>query len=110
MIGVNNDGTLKECGFDNHLNKVHKTDNEIEFKNIRLPNFEEMISFTKKYHIKYFPQCGIVGWDIFIDSENKVRVIEVNLDSPGVVGEQIASGTFFKDFRNEIIEIMTNNI
>lgn len=110
LIGVNDDGTLKECGYDNYLNKVYKTDTGIEFKNIKLPKFEEMISFTKQYHIKYFPQCGIVGWDIFIDSKDNVRVIEINLDSPGVVGEQIASGTFFKEFRDEIVHIMTNNI
>ena len=110
FIGVNEDGTLKDCGYDNNLKKVYKTDTGIVFKNIKLPKFEEMISFTKKYHLKYFPQCGIVGWDIFIDSENNVRVIEVNLDSPGVVGEQIASGTFFKDFRDDIVKIMTNNI
>lgn len=109
LIGVNNDGTLKECGYDNTLNKVYKTDLGIAFSGIKLPLFEKMISFVKEKHIKYYPHCGIIGWDIFIDNKNDVRVIEVNLDSPGVLGEQIASGTFFREFRDDIIEIMKNN-
>lgn len=106
LIGVTKDGFLKEFGYDINLNKVYKTDLGKVFKDIKLPAFDKMIAFTKENHLKYFPHCGIVGWDILIDDNNKVRVIEVNLKSPGVVGEQIASGTFFKEFRNEIISIL----
>lgn len=106
LIGVTNDGFLKEFGYDINLNKVYKTDLGKVFKDIKLPAFDKMIAFTKENHLRYFPHCGIIGWDILIDDNNKVRVIEVNLKSPGVVGEQIASGTFFKEFRNEIISIL----
>lgn len=106
LIGVTQDGYLKEFGYDNQLNKVYKTDLGHEFKGLQLPAFDDMISFVKENHIKYFSHCGIIGWDILVDQNNKVRVIEVNLKSPGVVGEQLASGTFFKSFRNEIIEIV----
>lgn len=105
LIGVTQDGHLKEFGYDNQLNKVYQTDLGHNFEGIQLPAFDEMLSFAKENHIKYFPHCGIVGWDILVDNNNTVRVIEVNLKSPGVVGEQLASGTFFKNFRNDIIEI-----
>lgn len=107
LIGVSEDGKLKECGYDNKLNKVYQTDLGHNFSGMQLPEYSKMIAFTKEKHIKYFPHCGIVGWDILVDSDNEVRVIEVNLKSPGVVGEQIASGTFFKEFRDEIISIMS---
>lgn len=106
LIGVNADGTLRNFGFDNNLNKVTKTDGGIVFGGMKIPYYEDMIEFVKKYHPKYFPNCGIVGWDILIDSNNSVRVIEVNLDYPGVVGEQLCSGTFFKDFRDDICAIV----
>ena len=105
LIGVSTDGSLKDFGYDIYLNKVFKTDLGKPFKGIKLPVFDKMISFTKENHIKYFPHCGIVGWDILVDSNDNVRVIEVNLKSPGVIGEQIASGTFFREFNKEIISI-----
>lgn len=108
LIGVTEKGYLKEFGYDNMLNKVYKTDLGQDFKGIRLPSFDAMISFTKEKHIKYFPHCGIIGWDVFIDNNDNIRVIEVNLDSPGVLGEQLASGTFFKEFRNDIVKLMNN--
>lgn len=106
LIGVNEDGTLRSFGFDNNLNKVDVTDNGLSFSGIKIPHYEDMIEFVKEYHPRYFPNCGIVGWDILIDSNDNVRVIEINLDYPGVVGEQLCSGTFFKDFRNEICELV----
>ena len=33
-----------------------------------------------------------------IDSNYEIKVIEMNLVQPGVVGEQLASGAFFEDF------------
>ena len=106
LIGVTEDGYLKEFGYDNQLNKVYKTDFGHSFKGLRLPAFDEMLAFAKENHIKYFSHCGIIGWDILVDNNNKVRIIEVNIKSPGVVGEQLASGTFFKSYRNDIIDIM----
>ena len=106
LIGVTEDGCLKEFGFDNQLNKVYKTDLGYSFKGLRLPAFDEMLAFAKENHIKYFPHCGIIGWDILVDNNKKVRVIEVNIKSPGVVGEQLASGVFFESYRDDIIDIM----
>lgn len=106
LIGVTQDGYLKEFGYDNLLNRVYKTDLGHDFKGILLPAFDDMISFARNNHFKYFPHCGIIGWDILVDNNNQVRVIEVNLKSPGVVGEQLASGTFFKEIRNDIIKII----
>ena len=106
LVGVTKDGYLNEFGYDNQLNKVYKTDLGHSFKGLRLPAFNEMQTFARDNHIKYFPHCGIVGWDILVDNNNKVRVIEVNIKSPGVVGEQLASGVFFESYRNDIINIM----
>lgn len=109
LIGINKDGTLKECGYDNKLRKVYKTDLGYEFKGLKLPLYEKMLSFVKEKHIEYFPHCGIIGWDILIDDCDEIRVIEINLDFPGILGEQMVSGTFFKNFRDDIIKLELNN-
>lgn len=105
LIGISNAGVLMNHGYDNDLNRIYKTDNGIEFGAMEIKNYDNIIAFVEKYHTKYFPNCGIVGWDIMIDSNNNIRVIEVNLDYPGVVGEQLCSGTFFENFRDEICNL-----
>lgn len=102
---MDKDGTLHGNGYDNKLNKIQTTDNGIKFEGLKVPHFVEMVEFAKEYHIKYFPNCGVVGWDIFIDRKDKVRIIEINLTNVGVVGEQLCSGTFFQEFRDEICSL-----
>lgn len=109
LIGVNNDGTLSNFGFDNNLNKVTVTDGGVQFGGMHIPHYDEMIQFVKKYHKMYFPNCGFVGWDIFVDEDEHIRIIEINLDFPGVIGEQLSSGTFFKEFRDDICSLMGAN-
>ena len=102
LCGVTPNGKLLNKAYDNHLNTVTKTDNGIEFGGTELPCFHEMIRLVEKFHKKYFPNCGVIGWDILIDKDNCPRIIEANLTTPGLVGEQLASGDFFKEFRDVI--------
>ena len=104
LIGMKNDGTLLKYGYDNKLNKVTSTDNGIVFEGMKVPFFEKMLELTEKCHKKYFPNCGIIGWDIMVDNNNNPRVIETNILSTGVVGEQLVSGTFFEEFRDIICD------
>ena len=103
FIGVDQDGNLKE-GYDNYLNKVQQTDNGIALSTVQLPHFKEMVDSVQKWHQQYFPQCGIVGWDVFIDCNHNVSVIEVNLTCPGIVAEQLASGLFLQPYVNDICQ------
>ena len=61
-----------------------------------------MVNLVEKLHKKYFAICGVIGWDILIDKNNHPRIIEANLTTPGLIGEQLASGDFFKEFRDII--------
>lgn len=110
IIGVNDDGTLKTYGYDNRLHKVSHSDNGESFEGTQLPCFDKMILKVQYFHQHYFPHLGIVGWDVCIDSENHFCMIEVNLDCPGVAGEQFASGTFFQERRHEIVQEIMKHI
>ena len=104
FIGMNKDGSLLPYGYDNKLNKVALTDNGIIFEGVQVPFFDKMVELTEKCHKKLFPNCGIIGWDIMVDNDTNPRVIETNILRTGVVGEQLASGTFFEEFRDIICE------
>ena len=96
-IGVNENGSLMDYGFDYKTEKVYQADNGIKFSGFEIPYYD---------HQKYFPHCGIIGWDITIDSEGVARVIETNLKNPGTQIEQLCSGPFLEPFRDDICEIM----
>lgn len=104
LIGINKKGVLNDVGWDNSLNPITKTDNGITFGGIEYPCFDSVVASVEHYHKKYFPQTGIVGWDICIDDNNKPIVIEANLVIPGIPAEQLCSGPFFKDVHDELIK------
>ena len=58
----------------------------------------------EKSHKKYFPFCGIIGWDIITNREGAPIVIEANLSVPGLVGEQLVSGPFLEPFVGDICD------
>lgn len=109
LCGATKDGYLLDIAYDNRLNIVRETDNGIRFGGMRLPSFDEMIEYVEVHHKKLFPNCGMIGWDICVDGDGCIRVIEANLTSPGFVGEQLASGDFFRSFRDDICQIMRHN-
>lgn len=105
LVGIKDDGMVKEKGWDDKLNPVYKTDNGIAFNSVQYPRFQELLKSIEGYHKKYFPQCGIVGWDVVIDNQNNPKVIEANLTIPGIPAEQLCSGPFFKEVYYELREV-----
>lgn len=102
-VKVDKDGILNEYGYDWTLNKVDKSDSGIVFKGKQMPCFREMIDHLEAMHKKIFPNCGVSGWDVTIDSDYKVRIVETNLWNPGTNIEQYVSGDFFKPFHDELL-------
>lgn len=102
LVGVSKDGVLNDVGYDDSLNKVYNTDNGIKIGGIKLPKFDEMIATVEHLHKKYFPNCGMIGWDVIVDNLNEIRFIEMNITIPGFVGEQLCCGTFFEPFVEDI--------
>lgn len=104
FVGISKEGVLYDVGWDNLVHSVTKTDNGILFGGIKYPYFDSVVSSIESYHKKYFPQCGVIGWDVLIDANNKPIVIEANLVIPGIMAEQLCSGPFFKDVHDELVK------
>lgn len=102
-INVLPNGELDQFGYDYNFKRVEHTDNGINFKGLIMPKYNEMISELLRLHSKYFPNCGVIGWDVTIDTNYEVRVIETNLCDPGTDAEQLVSGDFFKEFHKDIL-------
>ena len=104
LVGINKDGVLNNVGWDDKIHSVDRTDNGIQFGGIKYPCFNSIVSSVEHFHKKYFPQCGVIGWDVFIDVNNKPIFIEANLVIPGITAEQLCSGPFFKDVHDEVVK------
>lgn len=102
FCGVDKEGRVMKRGYAKDLQCVTQTDSGISLDSIVIPNYQEMVQMLESFHKKFFPNCGVIGWDITIDNKSEIRIIEANLTKPGIVAEQLAVGDFFKDFSAEI--------
>lgn len=78
-IGVNCDGTLKKYAFSEYGEKfVEHPDSKIHFEGYCIPEAGDMIRrAAKKLHGRV-PWLGIISWDLTIDKESKIVLIEMN--------------------------------
>ena len=105
-VKVTDDGKCSKYGYDYNMDSVEKTDNGIMFENLVMPEYHKMISHLESMHRKYFPNCGVIGWDVTIDKDYDVRIIEYNISDPGTNIEQFVCGDFFRPFRNEMLDYL----
>lgn len=105
-INVDKEGKLSEFGYDYNVDAVDRSDNGIVFKGLVIPHFKDMIHRLELLHKKLFANCGIIGWDVTLDKDYKVVVIETNLYNPGTNIEQYVSGAFFEPFRNDMLNFI----
>lgn len=102
-IKVGKDGKLSKYGYDYNVNPVEQTDNGITFEGLGMPRFNKMITYLEKMHKKLFPNCGVIGWDVTIDENYNVLIIETNLVDPGTNIEQFVCGDFFRPFNKDML-------
>ena len=73
----------------------------IKFKGFKIPMWNEIISFSIEI-AKKTPSLKIIGFDITINSNNEIIIIEAN-DKPGILGQQIGKNYGYKELFNKIL-------
>lgn len=74
-----------------HYEAVTKTDSGIVLENYRIDKFEEIVATAIKAHSN-LPFIGLIGWDITVNENGEVVIIEYN-PNPDMRKEQL----IFKD-------------
>ncbi|MFO8028765.1 MAG: sugar-transfer associated ATP-grasp domain-containing protein [Cyclonatronaceae bacterium] len=90
-------GAFHDAGYtvDWNETKTHPTSN-VEFAGNRIPNFKTCIATVRKLHRKVpFVRC--VGWDISVDFEEHVQVMEWNGGHNGIKFTEATQGPCFAD-------------
>lgn len=99
---INANGYLSEWGYSKHpLTKTNKTQGGVLFKDVRVPCYNTIIETLKKAHLK-LPHFPIVGWDVTVDTNEEVVLIEFNAPCDIIIS-QFVDGRAFGDYTEEIL-------
>ena len=101
-IGVKSDGKLHEYGLNKGFQRFYKAPSMISFKGEKITSYEKIKNVVTEQHGK-IPFVKFVAWDVTIDINNNIRIIELNLDSQNLEYHQPFNGPFLKDRTEEVI-------
>ena len=107
-IGIDNKGCLKSVGIANNGAHYNKLPWGPEFAGIKIPCFDEMIEITKRAHMK-LAKAKLIGWDLTVDEDSNVILIECNLKWPGIMKYQYCNGPFFGECTNDVLDYVFSN-
>jgi hypothetical protein len=108
VIGITEDGKLKDRAFHSCGEKISCAPNGANFTGMQIPNYESIKKLTSDVHSK-LAHFGFIGFDIAIDKNGKPVIMEYNLRGPGVLYYQYVNGPLFGDRTDEIISIVKAN-
>ncbi len=93
---INDDGDLDAIGYtqDWRCYTAHP-DTGVPFENKRIPKFTNAVTTCVELHAKR-PQFAIIGWDVAIDRDEKIKIIEWNADHPGIKFSEATTGPCFR--------------
>ncbi len=102
-VGIKQDGTLFENGYDNKGNQ-YKNKGNIVFKETKLPFIPDLIKHIEDAHKHQFPLCKYIGWDLIVDKNNNFICIEINSCQNGHIIFQLSAGPTFGDRTKEVVD------
>ena len=102
IIGIDQDGKLKDKGYYSSGVAVEKTVNGEVFGGIEIPSFQKMKETVIEAASK-LGHFGFVGWDITIDEKGEPVILEYNIRAPGVLYYQYTSGPLFQEYTDDVI-------
>ncbi len=108
FIGVNDDGTLNEKAFTEFQTvATSHPDTKIVFKNYKIQGVSKMIDAVYNLHALY-PQVGLISWDVTLDKNGNVVIIEMNLKGQTIWMSQMAHGKgAFLDNTEKILKLIS---
>lgn len=97
-VGVDHDGKLRDFAVDGKFIKYERHPGTgVKFSdNHVVPYFSELLALVKDKH-KVLKSHAIVSWDLTVDNNGNISIIEYNLGWSGINFHQANNGPIFKD-------------
>jgi len=104
-IGISDDGLLDEVGFSRKQDIYFQhPDSGVTFNGYHIPNVRKMIEVATKLHGR-IPHTGIISWDVTLDSDGNIVVIEHNIKCPGITVMQYHGKSVFGENTPKMIAL-----
>lgn len=99
--GVNMDGSLKHEAYTLVPFKAFdQSDSGIVFSEFKISEFDRLKAKAIELH-SHLPYAKIIGWDLCLNADNEIELVEINANSPGLF--QGATGPAFGEYTGEIL-------
>ncbi len=107
LAGVDGEGKLKRLAFDKNAHSYETTDNGTRLEGFQIPFFDKILTTIKDQH-ENLPHFRLVSWDVGIDCDSNIKIIEFNAIGQGIQFHQAINGPLFGEFTDEVLEISKN--
>lgn len=92
---INKEGEFDTIGLDNDWKKYHAhPDTNASFAGRKIPHFKLAVETCIRLH-KQVPHLGIIGWDIIVDKDEKIKLMEWNTGHSGITFNEATVGPCF---------------
>ena len=108
FIGVSNTGMLNKEGFSKkHIQRyTAHPDSGVVFNGYRIEGVEKVLSAATKLH-SMLPQLKMLSWDMTLDQDGNVMIIEVNTTAQSVWFPQMVTGkSIFGEYTGDMLELI----
>jgi len=103
--GIRENGELMDCAyFDMHSGKT--TDRHpqgMPLSEIKIPHFEQLLDATREA-ARYVGNFRLVGWDMSVDENGEIILIEANMRKGAIGPHQCQSGPFYGDLTERVLD------
>ena len=102
--GISRNGVLKKCAYNYRGDRYYKHPTTgIEFNNIKIPNYNEIVNLVKKAH-PAIPKFRLVSWDIVLDNNTMPLLLEAILCYGELNLHQLCNGAIFGNDTEDVLE------
>ncbi len=110
-VGINADGTLKKTAFSEYGERFDcHPDTKVVFENYAIPGAALIIREQAKKLHSIIPWLGIISWDLTIDDEGRITIIEMNTTGQSAWFCQMVNGEpLFGENTGKMLEIIKSN-
>jgi len=99
--GVKDNGELKDQGFRLTGERLTGTSEGLRFSDVSLPFMDKISAVLSKAHTR-LPYFKLVSWDLSVDAEGDVVLIEFNVSGQGLNSHQLNNGPVLSKLLKEL--------
>jgi hypothetical protein len=110
VVGVSDDGYLKKEAFSEFQERfLFHPNSNVVFEGYHCSKVQDLLAAAKKLH-QVVPYIGVISWDLTIDSDGCIVLVEMNLQNQSAWFPQMINGeSLFRENTGRILEMIRKN-